>query len=68
MPSKPKRTRARKGRKPPPKVRIVMGEFGSGRLHSGSPTGRIVTDPDQAYAIGWAGHRKQQRRQARRGA
>jgi len=65
MPSKPKRTR---GQKPPPKVRIVMGEFGSGRLHSGSPKGRIVTDPDQAYAIGWAGHRKQQRRQPRRGA
>ena len=68
MPSKPKRTKGQKGQKPPPKVRVVMREFGSGRLHSGSPKGRIVTDPDQAYAIGWSEHRKQQRRQPRRGA
>jgi len=35
----------------------TMHEFKSGRLHSGSKTGRIVTNPKQAQAI--AIHQKQ---------
>lgn len=38
---------------PDPKKKIpkVMGEFKSGTLHSGSPTGPTVTNPKQAIAI-----------------
>lgn len=34
-----------------PKVTKVMGEFGKGKLHSGSKKGPVVTNPKQAIAI-----------------
>jgi hypothetical protein len=34
------------------KMHKVMGEFGAGKLHSGSPKGKVVTDRKQAIAIG----------------
>jgi len=33
------------------KVSKVMKEFGKGKLHSGSKTGKKVTNPKQAIAI-----------------
>jgi hypothetical protein len=33
------------------KIAKVMHEFGQGKLHSGSKSGKVVTDPKQAIAI-----------------
>ena len=33
------------------KVGKVMGEFGKGKLHTGSKKGPVVTNPKQAIAI-----------------
>jgi len=33
------------------KVAKVMGEYGKGELHSGSKTGKVVTNKKQAIAI-----------------
>lgn len=35
----------------PKDVKGVMGEFKHGQLHSGSPTGKVVTNRKQAIAI-----------------
>lgn len=35
----------------PKSVRGVMQEFKSGQLHSGSSTGKVVTNPKQAIAV-----------------
>lgn len=35
----------------PKSVRGVMAEYKAGKLHSGSPTGKVVTNPRQAVAI-----------------
>jgi hypothetical protein len=40
--------------KTPAKVKKVMKEFESGRLHSGSKKGPKVTNPKQAVAIGYS--------------
>lgn len=40
------------------KVKRVMGEFKSGKLHSGSSNGPVVTNPDQAIAIALSEQRK----------
>lgn len=47
MPARKPRTK--KGKRAA--VGMVMGEFKRGKLHSGSPHGPMVTDPDQAVAI-----------------
>jgi len=36
------------------KVKKVMKEFSSGKLHSGSKKGPVVTNPKQAVAIGYS--------------
>lgn len=36
------------------KFKKVMGEYGKGKLHSGSKTGPTVTDHDQALAIAFS--------------
>ncbi len=46
----------RKHLKPKDKVEVVMKEFKSGKLHSGS--GAIVSNPKQAIAIGLSEARK----------
>jgi len=43
----------------PKNVKGVMDEFEAGALHSGSKTGRTVTNPKQAIAIALAEQRKQ---------
>lgn len=40
------------------KVEYVMKEFGEGKLHSGSKSGPVVTNPKQALAIGYSQARK----------
>jgi hypothetical protein len=40
------------------KVKKVMKEFEKGELHSGSKTGKLVTNPKQAVAIGYSEGRK----------
>ncbi len=40
------------------KVSKVMGEFASGKLHSGSKKGPVVTSKPQAIAIGLSEARK----------
>ena len=44
--------------KTPKKVKKVMKEFSSGKLHSGSKKGPVVTNPRQAVAIGYSEARK----------
>jgi len=44
--------------KTPKKVKKVMKEFASGKLHSGSKKGPVVTNPRQAVAIGYSEARK----------
>lgn len=41
------------------KVKKVMKEFESGKLHSGSKKGPIVSNPKQAIAIGLSEARKE---------
>ncbi len=43
----------------PKSVKGVMGEYKRGVLHSGSSTGRVVTNPRQAVAIAMAEQRQQ---------
>lgn len=43
----------------PKSVRGVMHEFKTGTLHSGSSTGRKVTNPKQAIAIALSEQRQQ---------
>lgn len=43
------------------KVGKVMGEFGAGKLHSGSETGPVVNDRKQAVAIAMSEARKHSR-------
>lgn len=40
------------------KFKKVMGEFKSGKLHSGSKKGPKVTNPKQAVAIAYSEQRK----------
>lgn len=40
------------------KLKKVMTEFSKGELHSGSKTGKLVTSPKQAIAIGYSEARK----------
>lgn len=40
------------------KISKVMHEFGQGKLHSGSKTGKVVTNPKQAVAIGYSEGKK----------
>ncbi len=44
--------------KTPKKIKKVMREFSSGKLHSGSKKGPVVTNPKQAYAIAKSEQRK----------
>jgi hypothetical protein len=41
-----------------PGMKPTMTEFKAGTLHSGSKTGKIVTNPKQAIAIGLSQQRK----------
>lgn len=43
----------------PKSVKGVMDEWKSGTLHSGSPTGRVVTSQKQAIAIALSEQRQQ---------
>jgi len=45
-------------KKAPKKVEKVMKEFKSGKLHSGSKKGPVVSNPKQAIAIGLSEARK----------
>ncbi len=45
-------------KKKPAKVKKVMKEFKSGKLHSGSKKGPVVTNPKQAIAIALSEQRK----------
>lgn len=45
-------------KKPKTKVSVVMDEFKHGKLHSGSKSGPIVSNPKQAVAIGLSEERK----------
>ncbi len=45
----------------PKSVRGVMQEFGARKLHSGSPTGPVVTNRRQALAIAMSEQRQQKR-------
>jgi len=47
-----------KSKKSPSKVKKVMGEFSSGKLHSGSKKGPLVESRKQAIAIGLSEARK----------
>ena len=47
-----------KEKKKPAKVKKVMEEFESGKLHSGSKKGPVVSNPKQAIAIGLSEARK----------
>ncbi len=49
-------------KKTPAKVGKVMKEFASGKLHSGSKKGPVVTNPKQAVAIGYSEARKASRK------
>jgi len=40
------------------KIKKVMGEFGEGKLHSGSKKGPVVKDKAQALAIGYSEAKK----------
>lgn len=40
------------------KLKKVMTEFSEGKLHSGSKSGPVVTNPKQAVAIGYSEARK----------
>jgi hypothetical protein len=40
------------------KIKKVMQEYSKGELHSGSKTGKLVTDKSQALAIGYSEARK----------
>lgn len=40
----------------------VMKEFGEGKLHHGSKTGPIVTNPKEAQAIGFSEQRKEKKK------
>lgn len=40
------------------KIKKVMTEFEKDELHSGSKTGKLVTNPRQALAIGYSEARK----------
>lgn len=44
------------------KVRKVMHEYGAGTLHSGSKSGPVVTDRDQAVAIAMSEQRRAKRK------
>ena len=44
------------------KLKKVFHEFGSGKLHSGSKKGRVVTSHQQAIAIALSEKRKASRR------
>ena len=47
-----------KGQKPREVVRTEMRKFSRGKLHTGSPKGKIVTNRKQAIAIGLSEARK----------
>ncbi len=47
-----------KGTKEKRKVKKVMKEYGEGKLHSGSKSGPVVTNPKQAAAIGYSEAKK----------
>lgn len=51
-----------KGKKGKAKVSKVMHEYGQGQLHSGSKTGKKVTDRKQAIAIALSEARKKGKR------
>lgn len=52
--------------KTPAKVKKVMGEFGAGKLHSGSKKGPEVTNPKQAIAIAFSEARKAGQKDAKK--
>jgi hypothetical protein len=43
----------------PKSIKGVMNEYKSGTLHSGSSTGKVVTNPRQAIAIALSENRAQ---------
>lgn len=47
----------------PKSVRGVMKEYASGKLHSGSSTGKVVTNPKQAIAIALSEQRQKAKNQ-----
>lgn len=44
------------------KISKVMEEFKEGKLHSGSKKGPVVTNPEQAIAIGYAESKKSKKK------
>jgi len=44
------------------KMKKVMHEFQEGKLHSGSKTGKLVTNPKQAVAIAYSEAKKKKKK------